>query len=73
VWIGIDDRASEGSYVTQLGAMAAFLPWGVDQPNNLPLDADCLRIDGETGGFHDELCLLWFPAVCECAPEPSPE
>src|SRR5207248_5069407 len=70
IWIGIDDMASEGDYVTVKGDPATFLPWASGEPNNSGGpgggSANCVQEQGD--GFHDFHCNNDFVAVCECEP-----
>ena len=70
IWIGVDDMASEGDYVTVKGVPATYLPWAPGEPNNSggpgsgPANCEQLQDDG----FHDFRCNNDAPAVCECEP-----
>ncbi|MGN6104721.1 MAG: lectin-like protein [Kofleriaceae bacterium] len=67
-WVGINDLATEGEYVTSLGAPATFLPWANGEPNDAPPGEDCVRVSSSTRRLSDERCSLSYRAVCECAP-----
>jgi hypothetical protein len=65
-WIGIDDKATSGTFVTQEGAPAWFLPWGSGQPNLGPQN-DCAAAISATQ-IATEKCSVKHAAVCECEP-----
>jgi hypothetical protein len=69
-WVGIDDIAVEGSYMTVLGGAATFLPWAAGQPDNSGpgTGSDC--IEALVGGtYDDKRCSATTAiAVCECEP-----
>ncbi|HSD86851.1 MAG TPA: C-type lectin domain-containing protein [Kofleriaceae bacterium] len=65
-WIGISDLAVEGTYVTEAGMAAPYLPWNVGQPDNSGGVEDCVHFlpnmvtnDLSCGSF-------MLPSVCEC-------
>jgi len=65
LWVGVTDVASEGTYLTVLGAPATFLPWDAGQPDNAPGNADCVRANSALK-FLDDKCSTGLRAVCEC-------
>jgi lectin-like protein len=65
-WVGIDDKATSGMFVTQKGAPASFLPWGPGQPNLGPQN-DCVTALSATQ-LATEKCSSKHAAVCECEP-----
>lgn len=65
-WVGIDDKATSGTFVTQKGAPASFLPWGPGQPNLGPQN-DCVVAISATQ-LATEKCSDKHAAVCECEP-----
>jgi hypothetical protein len=70
-WVGIDDRATEGTYLQAAGGPATFLPWALGQPNNAGggEGQDCVRATGTT--ISDDACTgtgASAPAACECVP-----
>jgi len=67
IWVGINDLAVEGSFVTVLNAPAMFLPWGSAQPDNAPGGADCVSAHADAR-YYDDRCTTGRVAVCECAP-----
>jgi hypothetical protein len=60
-WIGIDDKATSGMFVTQKGA-----PWAAGQPNLGPQN-DCVAAISATQ-IATEKCGTRHAAVCECEP-----
>ena len=71
-WVGIEDMAAEGSYVTVKGAAATYLPW--DAANNEPDNGggmggqDCVTALMASPNIATDACATSFPAVCECEP-----
>jgi hypothetical protein len=77
VWVGINDMATEDTYVTSNGGtFSATSPlWGAGEPNNTPVasggaqnNADCVIGLMSTNRLADERCTEVYPAVCECEP-----
>lgn len=66
-WIGIDDKATEGTYTTQKAVAASFLPWGSGEPDNGPPDQDCVAAVSPSR-IATERCGGSRAAVCECEP-----
>ena len=64
-WIGIDDQATPGMFVTQKGVAATFLPWGPNQPG--PGSENCVAAISGTALATDK-CGTKHAAVCECEP-----
>lgn len=62
VWIGISDRAVEGTFRTVTGSLLAFQFWGVGEPINGP--PDCVAIGG-MARWHVGPCEFSLPYACE--------
>lgn len=67
LWAGINDRMTEGVYVSaETGGPAAFLPWDSGEPDHSTGDGDCVV------AWHpmifDESCNASAWAYCECNP-----
>jgi hypothetical protein len=65
-WIGIDDKDDQGTFMTQKGVTAVFLPWAPGQPNLGPQN-DCVAAISSTQIATDR-CSNKQAAVCECEP-----
>lgn len=70
-WVGINDMATEGMYVTIFGASATVLPWGQGEPDGTVYpEEDCVAAVGPTRivdlPCNDGPYSAW--AVCECEP-----
>ena len=65
VWIGLDDRAIQGEFVTQNGAPATFLPWQGGQPG--PATERCVEVASLTK-IGTGVCGTTYVAICECDP-----
>ena len=68
-WIGIDDRATEGTYIQASGGPATFLPWATGQPDNAGGGGGQDCVAGATATISDEDCSgngSSRIAVCEC-------
>ena len=66
-WVGLTDDATEGTFVTVLGAVATFLPWDTGEPNDTPGAADCVRAS-PAHQLADDRCTTARAAICECEP-----
>ena len=66
VWVGIDDKQQSGTFVTQKGAPATFLPWDEDQPEQGG-GKDCVQTVSSTKIATDR-CNSSRAVVCECEP-----
>jgi lectin-like protein len=64
-WIGIDDQANQGVFVTQKSVTATFLPWMGGQPG--PPAESCVVTVSATEITTDK-CGTRHTAVCECEP-----
>lgn len=66
-WVGIDDKDSEGTFVTQKGVPVTFKPWAPGEPDDSMGGQDCVAaIAG--GQIETDKCGTRFAAVCECEP-----
>jgi hypothetical protein len=65
VWIGVDDRAEEGAWMTALGSPATYLPWGMLQPSG-GTSENCVELPSDLT-FNDLSCVDHRrSAICEC-------
>lgn len=72
-WVGLDDKATEGTFIKVLGGVATFLPWATtpaQQPDG-GTGENC--VTGIALTISDERCsggggASVRPAVCECEP-----
>lgn len=62
-WVGVNDAAMEGTFVTSIGTAATYLPWTLGQPTG-PAE-DCVLL-ANTGGFSDWTCTAPQYYACEC-------
>jgi hypothetical protein len=67
VWVGIDDKQAPGTFVTQKGVVATFLPWDADQPDQDPPAKDCVETVSSTKIATDR-CGDTHAVICECDP-----
>jgi hypothetical protein len=63
VWLGGSDQQLEMNWMWLNGAPFSFQMWGVGEPNDQPIPADCLRISS-TGEWFDSNCNDTHRAVC---------
>ena len=58
VWIGLNDKAVEGTYVWSDGtALGSYEPWVSGQPDPANSDKqDCVKIKGTTADWNDVSC-----------------
>jgi hypothetical protein len=66
VWVGIDDKQQNGTFVTQKGVVATFLPWDEGQPDQGG-GKDCVKTVSSTK-IATERCGNGRAVVCECEP-----
>jgi hypothetical protein len=64
-WIGVGDAANEGTYVNVKGVTQTFLPWDMNQPNNIN-NADCVEVHQNNRTWNDTTCSTPSRALCEC-------
>ena len=63
-WLGLDDRAADGRFVTSKNAPAMFLPWANGEPRP---GEHCVEASSTTQ-IATDLCSVKHAAVCECEP-----
>jgi spore coat protein CotH len=64
-WIGLNDRAGEGTFVWHDGSPVTFTRWSKHQPDNDTCNEDCVALkDGGKGRWHDTHCGQRRPFVC---------
>uniref|UniRef100_A0A6P4DW04 Accessory gland protein Acp29AB-like n=1 Tax=Drosophila rhopaloa TaxID=1041015 RepID=A0A6P4DW04_DRORH len=64
-WIGINDEAEEGVFVTSTsGEPAPFLKWYRNQPDSAG-DEDCVQIYGYLDGMNDNICSKKMLFICQ--------
>ena len=68
-WIGVDDIAQEGTFLTVLGAAPAFTAWASGQPDDKPNPtSDCALATPASHDWDDQKCGDSHIAICECEP-----
>jgi len=65
VWVGIDDMATPGTYVTVTGILATYLPWGGGQPDAA---FHCVEAQKIQNRISTADCTTQLIAICECPP-----
>ena len=65
-WIGLDDLAAPGAFMTVKNVPATFTPWAAGEPRTRS-GADCVRATSATQIATDQ-CSTPRPAICECEP-----
>lgn len=63
-WIGVDDLAAPGRFMTVKNAPAVFLPWASGEPRS---GRDCVRANSATT-IATDVCGTARAAICECEP-----
>lgn len=66
-WVGIDDQAVKGTFVTQKNVTATFLPWAPNEPDQGNPPKECVNAISATQIATDK-CGTPHIAVCECEP-----
>jgi cysteine-rich repeat protein len=65
-WIGLNDRATEGSFGWVSGSSAAYRQWASGEPNNYFFREDCVVMNpGNGGSWNDTVCGDDHPGICE--------
>jgi hypothetical protein len=68
-WIGLDDRAEEGTFRWSAGAPASgFSYWEDGEPDNAGCNQDCTVLEIDDGRWHDTHCLEHRPFICRARP-----
>ncbi|HEX3758199.1 MAG TPA: C-type lectin domain-containing protein [Kofleriaceae bacterium] len=65
-WIGVDDLAAQGKFMTVKNVPATFLPWATGEPSALA-GRDCVRASAATM-IATDVCSARRAALCECEP-----
>jgi hypothetical protein len=65
-WIGVDDLAVQGMYMTVKNARATFTPWATGEPST-KAGFDCVRATSATQ-IATDVCTIKRAAICECEP-----
>jgi len=65
-WLGVDDLASQGKFMTVKTVPATFLPWAAGEPSTLA-GRDCVRASSATV-IATDVCTTRRAALCECEP-----
>ncbi len=72
-FVGLSDRAQEGSWSWVSGEALSYTNWATDEPNNFG-NEDCGELTvsgGSRGHWNDVGCGVWRAFVCESPGEPT--
>ena len=66
-WIGVNDIASEGTFVYESNKEAIkFAPWGPRQPDNAGNAEDCVHMfHSDASDWNDHQCTIQNRFLCE--------
>ena len=67
-WVGLSDRATEGTFTTVTGETGDLRPWDSGQPDNGSGSEDCVQM--KATGLDDDQCGNNHRYVCECDGRP---
>ena len=65
LWIGLSDKANEGTFVWANGAAVAFEFWKKNQPNDGKGNEDCVEMTKTNGKWDDVQCSKKRAFVCQ--------
>ena len=68
-WIGLNDKAVEGTFVWVTGEPVLVTAWESGEPNNSGGNEDCVEMKWSGGGWNDLDCSKTRPFICEIEPE----
>lgn len=68
-WVGLSDRATEGTFVNVTAEPNDYRPWISGQPDNGSGNENCVQM--KAGGLDDDQCGNAHVFVCECDGRPS--
>jgi hypothetical protein len=66
MWIGLNDRAEEGTWVWVSGAPMEHEAWLPEEPNNFNGES-CVELYADSWRWNDRDCAYPLPSVCESA------
>lgn len=66
-WTGINDKATQGTYVNTFGMAQTYLPWAAGNPSSQAMD-QCSYALSVLHQIAEDRCNTNLPAVCECVP-----
>ena len=64
-WIGLNDIATEGTFVWSSGQTPGFTNWADGEPNNFSGGEDCAAYDEGNSQWNDVTCATNVRAICE--------
>lgn len=74
VWVGVNDRQIENTYINSDGSGVDWLNWNQGEPNDHGHNEDCVEFHTWDGHWNDDMCSKAKPSVCKCpASENAPD
>lgn len=64
VWLGLNDRSVEGTFVWESGSASTFENWDANEPNNFGGGEDCAAMRGDAL-WNDAPCDAIYMPLCE--------
>ena len=65
VWIGLNDRENEHSYVWTDGMPVLITSWYQNQPSDYGGEQNCVYLNTGQGRWNDQYCTVKYPFVCK--------
>ena len=66
MWIGINDKTTEGSWISvETKTSATYFNWNKEEPNNAGSGEDCAEMISDDGKWNDGDCANTLNYICK--------